>query len=82
MDELINSSNTAYRYDAAFHQIVLARVVDGSDPALLAAHGIKCLINAIKMVQTPIDSYGIELVAAATNHIASLIRLKGSGVAK
>jgi len=28
------------------------------------------------------DSYDVELAAAATNHIAALIRLKGSGVAK
>jgi hypothetical protein len=34
-DDLINSKNLSSKYDTAFYQIVLARIVDGRDPALL-----------------------------------------------
>ena len=97
MDELIDSKHPAYRYDAAFgefrvliirifnifsDQIVLSRLVEGCDPAYLSADGMKVLIKAMKLLDDAKDSYDIELIAAATGHVASLLRLKSSGVAK
>ena len=82
MGELINSKHPAYRYDAAFDQIVLSQLVENSDPAFLSADGMKVLLNAVKLLKEAKDSYDIELVAAATGHIASLLRLKSSGVAR
>ena len=75
---------------------MLAKSIEDRDPALLAAAGVKILIEGAKKVTNFLelflleisqateakDSYDVELAAAATNHIAALIRLKGSGVAK
>ena len=63
-------------------QIVLSRLVEGCDPAYLSADGMKVLIKAMKLLDQAKDSYDIELIAAATGHVASLLRLKSSGVAK
>ena len=63
-------------------QIVLSRLVEGCDPAYLSADGMKVLIRAMKLLDEAKDSYDIELIAAATGHVASLLRLKSSGVAK
>ncbi|CBY40053.1 unnamed protein product [Oikopleura dioica] len=81
IDDLLNSDVVAYRYDAAFHQVVLAKSIEDRDPALLAAAGVKILIEGANKATEAKDSYDVELAAAATNHIAALIRLKGSGVA-
>ena len=43
---------------------------------------MKVLIRAMKLLDEAKDSYDIELIAAATGHVASLLRLKSSGVAK
>ena len=43
---------------------------------------MKVLIRAMKLLDKAKDSYDIELIAAATGHVASLLRLKSSGVAK
>ena len=43
---------------------------------------MKVLIKAMKLLDDAKDSYDIELIAAATGHVASLLRLKSSGVAK
>ena len=43
---------------------------------------MKVLIRAMKLLNEAKDSYDIELIAAATGHVASLLRLKSSGVAK
>ena len=82
IESLFESYNLATRYKSAFHQIILAQIVENSDPAILAANGIKCLIEALEGVRLAQNSYEIELVAAATHHIAALIRLKGTGVVK
>ena len=82
MDSLINSKHPAYRYDAAFDQIVLSRLVENSDPAYMSADGMKVIIKAMQLLDSAKDSYDVELIAAATGHVASLLRLKSSGVAK
>ena len=56
--------------------------MEGCDPAYLSADGMKVLIKAMKLLDDAKDSYDIELIAAATGHVASLLRLKSSGVAK
>ena len=43
---------------------------------------MKVLLNAVNLLSQATDSYDVELVAAATGHIASLLRLKSSGVAR
>ena len=72
-----------YSFELIFSdQIVLSRLVEGCDPAYLSADGMKVLIKAMKLLDDAKDSYDIELIAAATGHVASLLRLKSSGVAK
>ena len=73
IEELINSKHPAYRYDAAFDQIVLSQLVESVDPAFLSADGMKVLLGAIKLVGKASDSYDIELVAAATGHIVRVL---------